>query len=156
MVTVSQWVDKAACDGGAAALGGVLKSFLSEYVAGPPKPPAVGPPLVRLELKSLKKAVYRTVIFAFKDAAAVASALEFVRSKEGVFAGIDGLADLTLVAGPEGVEPPTVVTLAGYDTMEALEAAGPKIKELMMEMGPYYASPPEPAAGTLVWQLPLA
>ena len=34
--------------------------------------------------------------------------------------------------------------------------AGPKIKEVMMEMGQYYAAPPDPAAATVMWQLPKA
>ena len=50
---------------------------------------------------------------------------------------------------------PTVFALAGYDKMSSLEAASAKIKEVMMEMGPYYAAPPKPEAGTVEWQLPL-
>ena len=61
MVTASRWVDQAACDGGAAALGGVLKGFMSEFVAGPPKPPAVGVPLLRLQLTPTEKKPETTV-----------------------------------------------------------------------------------------------
>ena len=159
MVTCSRWKDKAACDGGAAALGGVLKGFLSKHVAGPPKPPAVGMPVLRMIFKpEIKKTAYRTVTFTFKDDAAMKAALTHIRTMEverSVFRAIDGLADLTLIPGPAADGKPTVFALAGYDKMASLEAAGPKIKEVMMELGPHYASPPSPAAASVQWQLPL-
>ena len=42
MITHSRWRDKESCDGGVAALGSVLKSFLSEFLRGPPEAPIVG------------------------------------------------------------------------------------------------------------------
>tara|TARA_B110001452_G_scaffold118637_1_gene98426 strand:- start:198 stop:2378 length:2181 start_codon:yes stop_codon:yes gene_type:complete len=157
MLTCSRWKDLAACDGGAAALGGVLKQFMGEFVAGPPKPPAVGVPLNQMVFKpAIKKAAYRTVAFTFKDAAALEAAMAMTKTKESFFGSIDGLADLTMVAGPVVDEKPTAVVLAGYDAMSSLEAASPKIKEVLMELGPHYAAPPEPAAGTVEWVYPLA
>ena len=156
MVSCSRWKDKSACDGGTAALGSVLKRFLSNQIAGPPKPPAVGMPLVRMIFKpEITKTVYRTVNFTFKDDAAMKAALTHITTMEverSVFQGIDGLADLTLIPGPVADGKPTVFTLAGYDKMSSLEAASAKIKEVMMELGQHYAAPPKPEAGTVVWQ----
>ena len=42
MITHSRWRDKETCDGGVAALGSVLKDFLSEFIRGPPEAPIVG------------------------------------------------------------------------------------------------------------------
>ena len=38
--------------------------------------------------------------------------------------------------------------------MEALEAASPKIKEVMADMMPFFGGPPEPLMGELSWTSP--
>ena len=42
-MTHSRWEDAAAAEGGVAALGEVLKTFMAEFVAGPPEEALVGP-----------------------------------------------------------------------------------------------------------------
>ena len=46
MITHSRWRNKEACDGGVAALGSVLKGFLSEFLRGPPEAPVVGEEMI--------------------------------------------------------------------------------------------------------------
>ena len=50
MLTHSRWVSEAACTGGAAALGKVLKEHMSEYIAGPPDAPWVGPRMMDMTI----------------------------------------------------------------------------------------------------------
>ena len=138
MMTHSRWVSEEAVAGGAAALGSVLKGHLSEYIAGPPDAPWVGPGGMELKLADGVKTAYRVVIMALQEGKEQAM-IDFAVSKTSEFKAIDGLVDITSFIP----SPTQAVVCAGYVTKAQLEAATPVIMPIMKEMlGSFGAGPP--------------
>lgn len=144
MMTHSRWVSEEACTGGAAALGSVLKGHLSEFIAGPPDAPWVGPNAVNLDVGAGTPGAYRVVIMELKTGA-FGTVAEYVPSKLADFQKIDGLINVTVFSAGAT----SGVVCAAYTSMAALEAATPIIGPLLAGMGPHFAKPPTPF-GTVV------
>jgi len=149
MVSHSRWESAAYAKAAAAALGSVLGGALKEFVAGPPSPifghaawSVVGgssrgravDAAVRLTSMSLKEGAFDAMM---ADVAAL----------EGRFKPLAGLvrAD-ALKTGPD-----SLLVAAEYESMTALDAATPAIREVMAEMATHLAATPDARAGTCVW-----
>jgi heme-degrading monooxygenase HmoA len=140
MLTHSRWQSEEACNGGAAALGKVLKEHLSAHIAGPPEAPLVGPKGFDLEVSGKGPvAAYRVVIMNLQVGKAQ-DIIEFATGKLSAFKEVDGLVSVSAFFAGET----TSVVFAAYNSKAQLEEATPKIGAIMKEMGVYFAGPPTP------------
>ena len=138
MLTHSRWESEEACNGGAQALGSVLKEHLGAYIAGPPAPPSVGPLAMTLTCGEGVVKAYRMVVMSLQPGK-IADVIAMANSKHAAFKAIPGLVSVSsFVAGPEAA-----VVFAGYTSKAELEAATPIIMPIMKEMGAYFAAPPD-------------
>jgi len=153
MVTHSRWASKVACEGGAAALGQVLKGHVADFIAGPPAPASVGPGMWAWtsSKSSGAKGAHRITVLKLKSSEVMDQALALAKSKEADFDAIEGLVDITSFSTEAN---DALVVVAGYTTMAALEAASPKIGEILKEMGPLFGGPPEAMSGTTQFAYP--
>ena len=153
MVTHSRWESKVACEGGAAALGQVLKGHVADFIAGPPAPASVGPGVWAWtsSKSSGAKVAHRIIVLKLKSSEVMDQALALAKSKEADFDAIEGLVDITSFSTEAN---DALVVVAGYTTMAALEAATPKIGEILKEMGPLFGGPPEAMLGTTQFAYP--
>ena len=96
-MTHSRWEDEAAAEGGKAALGGVLKTFMAELVAGPPEEALVGPEMWAVDgpAASEPPVAVRLTTIGFKGEEAREAALVLLRSKEGAFKELGGLVGVS-------------------------------------------------------------
>ena len=140
MLTHSRWVSKEACDGGAAALGSVLKQHMGEYIAGPPDAPWLGPRAMEMSISGKGIATaYRVMVLNLQENK-MQDVLDVATSKEAEFKAIDGLIKITsFQAGPTAA-----VVTAAYETKAQLEAATPIIGPILKSMGAFFSGPPTP------------
>ena len=72
------------------------------------------------------------------------------QEKEAEFKTIEGLVEIAAFSTPESA----AVACASYTSMELLEAAAPKVSEILKELASHFTGPPAMVAGTLVWSHP--
>jgi len=147
MLTHSRWESEEACNGGAAALGKVLKEHIGPYIAGPPEPPWVGPLAMDMSISgSGAVTAYRVVVMNLQPGK-MQTLLDSANAKLSEFKAIDGLVSImSFYAGPT-----SAVILAAYNSKDQLDAATPKIGAIMKEMGGLFAGPPTPFVTEVEW-----
>lgn len=146
MITHSRWESKEACDGGAAALGKVLKELLGAFIAGPPEAPLVGPKSVFVPIAEGTPGAYRMGSMKLKEGA-MPTVMAYVPTKEAEFKAIDGLLSVTVIEAA----PDTVALAACYTTSECLEAATPIIMPIIGALKEHFAAPPELMTTKVEW-----
>jgi len=151
VVTHSRWEDEAAAEGGKAALGEVLKTFMEELVAGSPEEPLVGPEIWAVDgpAASDPPVAVRLTKIGFKDEEGREAALALLRSKEGAFKELGGLVGVSSYQ----TAPTEAFVVASYTSEEALEAAAPVSKEVLGDAMEHFSGAPAQETGTVeyIW-----
>mmetsp|Transcript_40893 Transcript_40893/g.135466 ORF Transcript_40893/g.135466 Transcript_40893/m.135466 type:complete len:369 (-) Transcript_40893:287-1393(-) len=151
VVTHSRWVDEAAAEGGKAALGDVLKTFMAEFVAGPPEEALVGPEMWAVDgpAASEPPVAVRLTKIGFKGEESREAALALLRSKEGAFKELGGLVGVSSYQ----TAPTEAFVVASYTSEEALDAAAPVAKEVLGDAMEHFSGVPAQETGTVeyIW-----
>ena len=147
MYTHSQWESADYAEAAAEALKGVLGGAMKDFIAGPPSP-SVGPVTWSYHGKAAGTAVkaVRLSQFTIKPGT-FDEMMKKAKESESKFNTIGGLVSIDSIK----VSDTKAVIVAKYNAMADLEAAGPKIREVMGSMMSLMAGPPDMDATVLAW-----